>query len=234
PHGEPLLYDKLIDYCNIMGQDERIKDIHIVTNATLLTKIFVDALPKNTVLPVSLSAFTDESAKNIMGKNYNLKLVLSNIEYAAKKLEVVLTPVLINNLNEEDIKRIIIFAKENKLKISIQKFCFNKNGRNPVKEKTWGEFFKELELLQTEADYPLKEELAKLKETKTFPDIVHKNEIIEVDVICKGRKNDFIGLIEKDNYRFACTILGYFSNKKRIKTKVIQGKNNVIVVKCLN
>jgi hypothetical protein len=234
PHGEPLLYDMLVDYCNIIAKDKRIKDIHIVTNATLLNKNIISKLPDKTHLSISISAFTDKKAKELMGKNYNINIVLKNIKYAKEKLNVEITPVWIKGLNDYDIKKIIEFCKENNLEISIQKFCFNKKGRNPVKETEWKEFFNNLKLLEKETDYKLTKQLNKIGKTKPLPEIVHRNEVIDVEIICKGRKNDFIGSIKKNNQIRACTVLGYFSNKKRIKAKVIKSKNNIIVVKSLN
>ena len=238
PHGEPLLYDKLVEYCEMMLKDKKIKDIHIVTNATLLNKNLVDELVKvknnkEIFISVSLSAFSEKSAKKLMGKNYNLKLILDNLKYAKCKLGVEITPVWMKGENDFDIKKIVEFAKENKLKCSIQKFCFNKKGRNPVKEIGWTEFFEDLKQLEEKTDYKLTEELSKLKETKTLDEITHKNEVVDVEIICKGRQNEFLGVIEKNGIFRSCSVLGYFSNKKRVRCKVVKSKNNVIVVKSL-
>jgi len=237
PHGEPFLYDKLIEYCDEMLKNEFVKEVHIVTNATLLNKKKIDELikiqgNKKIVLSVSLSSFSEESAKKLMGKNYNLKLVLSNLKYALSKLNIEITPVWLKGVNDNDIGKIVEFAKENKLKCSIQKFCVNKNGRNPVKEIEWKEFFLDLKELEDKINYSLTEKLEKINETKTLPEIVHKNEVVDVEIVGLGRKNEMIGIIEIDGTFRSCTVLSYFSNKKRVKCKVVKSKNNLIVVKC--
>ena len=237
PHGEPFLYDKLIDYCSEMLKNKFVKDVHIVTNATLLNKKVIDELikiqgNKKIILSVSLSSFSEESGKKLMGKNYNLNLVLNNLKYAKDLLNIEITPVWLKGVNDIDIIKIVEFAKENKLKCSIQKFCVNKNGRNPIKEIEWKEFFLDLKELEDKIDYKLTEKLEKLNETKTLPEIVHKNEIVDVEIVGLGRKNEMIGVIESEGMFRSCTVLSYFSNKKRVKCKVVKSKNNLIVVKC--
>lgn len=235
PHGEPLFYDRLFEYCSDMLENKYVKDIHLVTNATLLTKGVVDKFASlgSVHLSVSLSVFSSDKAREVMGQNYNLTAVIKNIEYAAKKMDVMLTPVWIKGLNDSDIKSIVNYAKEKGMDIAIQKFCNHKRGRNPIKERPWKEFFDNLEKLERETGYKLRHDFSDIKKTKAIPSIMKKGDVEEAEIICKGRGNEYLGVIEKGNQRRALVILGCFSPRRKAKVKILRARNNILVGKCL-
>lgn len=253
PHGEPTLYSELTYYCDEMLADSHVKDIHIVTNGILLNKELVDKLKKisdehgkGICLSVSVSGISTEEqekgklnkkgmciSKLMMGENYNIDIVLKNIEYAASKLKTDLTPVLVAGMNEEEMKEIIKKAKMVGAGVSIQKFCRNKRGRNPVKEEDWDTFFEKLKKLEKETGFALTKELGKVKETKELPHVCDRGDKINIRVICEGRyAKDKIGVVETDIGRRAVSITGCNHDKKNIKAEVIQCKHNMILVRC--
>jgi uncharacterized Fe-S cluster-containing radical SAM superfamily enzyme len=246
PHGEPLLYDKIIGLCDLILANKHVKDINIVTNAILLTKELVDSFDKISIkckkkinISVSLSAITEGLSKEIMGETYNLNIVLKNIEYASSKLPITITPVFCSKLNDDDIKKIILFAKslsersKHPVKMGIQNFCKNKHGRNPVKEVPWDSFFKMLKDWEKETGFKITSELGKLEKTKQLPLVCEKDELINVRIICNGRhSHDKIGIYETKDGSRAVALLGCNALRGNVKARVIESKYNMILAKC--
>ena len=56
PHGDPTLYSKLVEYCEEVIEDKHVKDIHIITNGLLLSKVVVDNLVNIFIVFSSLEA----------------------------------------------------------------------------------------------------------------------------------------------------------------------------------
>ena len=199
PHGEPFLYSRLLDLVKDIAELTAVKDVHIITSGTLLNKKIIDDLSdinkkvsknKNNKLKLSISISTlnEKIAKKIMGLNsYDPNHVLEMIEYATKKeIETIITPVYLLGVNDNDIEQLIDFSKKHKLKISIQKFCSNKFGRNPIKETNWENFTEKLkeweklygkELVQTG-------EIGKSKELERP---FKKDDVIQAEIKFSGR-----------------------------------------------
>jgi len=263
PHGEPTLYSELSTYCREMLADEHVSKIHIITNGMLLRKPLVDELyeiaslsGKRIELSVSMSALsTGEEEKSklnkeglplanlMMGKSYNLSLVLKNLDYAVDKLPLMITPVMVKGMNEGEMEGLVEFAQllssktsldENKkIGVMIQKFCKNKHGRNPAKEGDWEEFFSQLHSLEADTNMKLTGEIGKLHETKQHPIPVEKKEMIKARVISPGRyyKNR-LGIIETEKGDRAVVLFNCRNDKGVVKAKVIQNKYNMIVATC--
>ncbi len=191
-HGEPLLYPEIVELVADLKAIEWVKEITIITTAALLTEAMIDQLAKAglTELNVSISAIEVDAAKKIMGNPaYNIDHVKKLVSYAAKKMHVTIAPVWVDNINDEEMEKIIAFGKEIHCPVRIQKFCHNKFGRNPVEEISWDEFFKKIEALEKKTGIKLKEDVEKytLETTKEYPVPFKRRETIEAPIIGSGR-----------------------------------------------
>ena len=239
PHGEPTLYFKLVELVDDLLQDEHVKDVHVITNGVLLSKNLVDEFAeisdkngKKVVISISISAIDEEKSKQLMGINYDINLVLKNIEYAAKKLSVAITPVLLHGLNDDEMEKIISFAKKLKLDVGIQKFCENKRGKNPVKEQKWDDFFDELKKLEEKSGFKLTSELGKLQKTKQLDPICKKGDNVHVKIICPGRYiKDRLGVLENSQGRRAVSLVRCSKESGVVKAIVVKNKYNIAMVK---
>jgi len=239
PHGEPTLYPKLGEFIEDMLEDEHVKDVHVVTNGVLLGEKLVDELAliskkagKEVIISLSLSAKGCDKSKEIMGDNYNIDAVLKNVKYAIKKLTLVFTPVLVHGVNDDEIKNIVLLAKELGVKVSIQKFCKNKRGKNPVKEQSWDDFYKQLKLLEEETGCSLTSELGKLQKTKELDAVCKKGDKVNVRVVCPGRySKDKIGVLETPTGSRGVALVNCSRESGTVKGTVIKNKSNIAMVK---
>lgn len=109
--GEPLLHPNLleiIDECKLVCDQ-----IHLNTNATLLTKELIDILSeKNVQIKVGIDSFYAEQTKpNIYTTKNNVEKVLELMKYAATKTVLELNTVL-TKYNYKDIDDMIEFAMD--------------------------------------------------------------------------------------------------------------------------
>jgi len=227
PHGEPTLYAPLTKLIKNIKQNKKVKDIMIITNGMLLNKTLANQLKEAGLTTISVSISGIQKAQEMMGtKGYNIEAVLKHIQYAKSiGLNIIVAPVYVKGKNEDQMKLVINkvpFAN----KISIQKFCKNKLGRNPIKEQDWESFFRELKLLQHETDTTLIEPLKKLKETNTYEQPFRKGDIVEVDIRSVSRfQRDKIGVAEER----AIQVMRCNKKKGRRKFKILSANNNVFV-----
>ena len=201
PHGEPLLYSRIIDLMQDVSNLDTVKDVHLITSGTLLNKYIIDKVSKikKAKLSVSISAINEKTANKIMGvKSYNPKHVLDMIEYATNKsIEVIITPVYLNKINDDDIKQLITFSKKHKLKILIQKFCANKFGRNPIKETSWEDFTKTLKEWETEFGQNLIQ-IGNIGKSEQLPKPFKKADAVQAEIVCSGRYHRDKIVVAKD------------------------------------
>jgi len=188
PHGEPLLYAGIVPLVKDIAGIKNAKVISIITNGTLLTKELADELIKAGLnkINISLCALNDKLATRLAGANYNVKHVLDMISYLKEKIEVVIAPVYISGVNDEDIVKLIELCKKMPCKIFIQNFLFNERGRNPTKQVSWDIFYQKLKSLEKIYGIELIPK-GKIVQTKEYKMPFKKGDIIKPNHVIPGR-----------------------------------------------
>ncbi|MBW3012555.1 radical SAM protein [Candidatus Woesearchaeota archaeon] len=185
PQGEPLMYAKLLELIEGLSKINNVNTISIDTNGVLMTKEMVDMLAEAGLTRVNLSmnAMDAELAKKIAGCNYNVEKIMDLAEHIAKKMDLLIAPVYIPGINDAEIPKLIQFAKKLNAMIGIQNFLEYKGGRNPVKQKTWEEFYAWLEELENEYGVKLKlgPDDFNIVKQKTLQKPFRKNDIIKAE-----------------------------------------------------
>lgn len=227
PQGEPLLYADIIDLVKDISKIKDVNVITIITNGTLLTKELLDELIKAGLnqINISINAFNDKLAKKLAGTdNYNLRHVLKITKYASKKINTVIAPVLLNNINEKDMGLLVKFAKEIKAKILIQNFLINKKGRNPVKQLHWDRFYAILKDLEKKYNIGLIIKCPIVK-TNQLPQPFKKGDTVKANIMILGRnKNEKLGVAGN-----RVILIPNCRNKGYIKVKIKHSKNNIFI-----
>tara|TARA_Y100000310_G_scaffold341421_1_gene440508 strand:- start:1044 stop:2225 length:1182 start_codon:yes stop_codon:yes gene_type:complete len=236
--GEPFLYADTIPLINDLQNLEQIHTISINTNATLLTKEIIDQLEKNTKLRYnfSLDAMDEEAAKKMSGvNNYNLKHVLEMIRYATEKSSVLIAPVCVPGYNDQEMENIIKFVKSlpKKVPIGIQNFLYYKTGRNPVKAKSWEEFFAWIKQLEEKHQISLKvtKEDFNIKNTKELPKPFHAGKIVNAVIKCPDRFSNSVIAVSKE--RCISVPDCQFKQDKMIRVKITRDKHNIFTGKLM-
>ncbi|GAF71098.1 unnamed protein product, partial [marine sediment metagenome] len=153
--GEPLLYADLVDLVQDLSKIKQVRKISIDTNAVLLTKKKVDELVKAglTQFNISVNALNQELANKIAGVPYNLRKVIEICEYVAGKADLVIAPILLQGINDDEMPKFIKFVrdlqnKNHKVVLGIQNFLEYRFGKRPVKQMGWDLFRQKLRALE--------------------------------------------------------------------------------------
>ncbi len=192
--GEPTLYRPLPQLVSGLRKIAAIKSITLVTNGTLLTERLVDELASAglTLLNISLNAVDPKTAGIMEGSGrYDVEKVKKVAAYAAKKLKVTLTPVMVGGYNEAEMEKIVAFAKDIGAATGMQNFLRYKQGRAPrnAAEVPWPRFYEILG--QLEKRYQSKLILSavdySITRTKPLPKPFRKGQTIKAKVVAEGR-----------------------------------------------
>lgn len=229
PHGEPLLYANIVPLIEKIAGLKQVKTISIITNGTMLNERLIDELKDAglTQLNLSLNSLSPEKAKALSGLNsYDISRIKGLAEYAIKnaKLDIVIAPVWIKGLNDEDVEELIKFAKSIGAEIGIQKFIAHKGGKKPSKEVDWEEFYGKIDELEKKYDIKLRY-CEKIEKTKELPMPFRKDDVVKARVVCEGRrKGERIAVAkERSILVFGCDE----SIGREIKVRIKDAKHNL-------
>lgn len=235
--GEPTAYPKIVELVKELKKIPQIEIITMQSNGTLLTKEKIKALEEAGLnrINFSIHSLIPEQSQELFGsKNYNLERTLETCKLVNEsKIELNLTPVYLPGVNDEQINKLIEFAKELKCKISIQKYEIYKYSRKAkrTKEQNWYKFYRYLDELEKDHNYKLKLGPIdfKILRSKRIPLVFQRGDIINAEVIMPGwMKNE---VIAKANNR-AITIVDCNSGiGDRIKVKILETRDSIYIAK---
>lgn len=231
--GEPTTHPDFISLVEEINKIKEVREIILITNGTLLTEKKIDKLEKAGLNRINLSfhALDSTMAKKLFGNDsYNVNQIIKLIKYISKsKIELMLTPVLISNINQEEIIKIIKLAKETNCKIGIQNYEAHKLGRKMkgAKRESYYKFYEKLKQLE-------KEHNVKLVYSPKDLNILHVPKLERPMEI--GKKLN-IPIIEEGwfknqritSYRDRSITVNNCSSSPgdRINLKIIENKNNI-------
>lgn len=240
PQGEPLLYGDLVELIRDLRRIPQVKRVSMVTNGTLLTTQMIDALIDAglTRIDLSINAMTPDVAKKIadVGDAYNIEKVKKIAQYMADKVELVITPTWIPGVNDDQLGAIVEFTKslqndKRKPTLGIQNFLNYRFGRNPVKEAGWDNFYELLKQLEQKHGFQLILDARdfKVQDTKTLAKPFKKDDVVDVDVVCKGRlPGEWIGVASDRNLSvYHCDGPGQH------RVKITRSKHNIFTAVCV-
>ncbi|MBI2137850.1 radical SAM protein, partial [Candidatus Woesearchaeota archaeon] len=230
--GEPTLYTPMPELIKALREIKQVKTISLITNATMLTKSYIDRLAAAglTRLNISLNAASEKMAKILEGHGkYDVKNAKQMAEYAAGKMEVIIAPVFVSGYNDTELGEIIKFAKSIGAKAGIQNYLFYKRGRNPknASQMPWEKFYEMLKKLEKEHEFKLMldEKDFQITKTKPLPKPFRKGQITEAKIICPGRYPNETLAAAKDRNITITNFKGRYGEKAKIK--ITSDKHNI-------
>ena len=236
--GEILTHPDLVKIAKGISKIKEVKTISMQTNGSLLIKQKVKQLePYLTRINLSINAFTEKKAKYLSGKKtYSLKHTLEIAKTIANsKIELLLAPVWIPNVNDEDLLEIIKLAKELNAKLGIQKYETYQYSRKlkEAKQINFFKFFRQLEKWEKEYDIKLKlrKEDFSIHLAKRYPITMKKGEKLQAIIKAPGWQKDQMIAVARNR---AITINN--CNKKindSVNVQILQEKNNIYIAKLL-
>ncbi len=234
--GEPLLYKDITLLLKDISAIREVKRISMDTNGTLLSPKKVDELLEAglTRFNLSINSLSQDAARQIAGAYYSAEHIRDLCCYIVSKNKdaLIIAPVWIPGVNDQDIVDIIEFAKSLNAPVGIQNFLNYRHGRNPVKQLSFEDFYRKLAELEKRYDIKLvysPEDFGIVK-TKRLSCPFRKDEVVKAGVICNGRLRDEKLAVAKDR---VISVPGSHA-KGEIKLRITRTKHNIIVGKILN
>ncbi len=235
-HGEAMLYPEIVELVSDCKRLPRVKSVTMTTNATLLTEKKVDELVAAGMsrINISLNAYDQECAICLADAPYNVEHVKRIAKYIVAKIELGLSPTLVEGHNDEQIEKIIQFGVElqkinaRNLRFGVQKFLKHKLGRNPIKETPWEPFFEQLKAWEKKygVHLILSPEDYSIAKTKALPTPFRKGDIVKAEIKIPGRINKEWIAVAKDRTIAVVDCLNVKPGDI-VQVKIIKSKHNI-------
>jgi uncharacterized Fe-S cluster-containing radical SAM superfamily enzyme len=235
--GEPTLYPKLIELVQGLKEIEQIEIVSMESKNLHLDFKKIDELAEVGLerINLSLDALEPELARKLAGtEEYDVTRIIELAEYIAKtRIKLLLAPVWVPGLNDEEIPKIIKFAKEIGAKLGIQKYEAHKYGRKPegVKPISWWKFYRKLE--EWEKEFNLKLKITPkdfgIEKRKMLPIVFEKGEKVRVEIKAPGWiRDEMIGVAKN---RCISIVNCKAEIGDEVKVEILENKHNLYVAK---
>lgn len=235
--GEPASYKRLVDLVREIRKIKNVKIISMQTHGSFLDKKKIDDLKKAGIdrINLSIDSMNEELAKKISGTpNYNVRKVIELAKYVSKsRIKLMLTPIWLPGINDDEIKKIIEFGKELGASFGIQKYEKYKLGRKPkeVKPVNWWKFYNQLK--KWEKEFGVKLIIGRrdfnIHRTKSLPIIFRKGEKVKVKIVAQGWvRGEMLGVADD---RVITIVDCKREEGETVKAKIISNKHNIYIAK---
>ncbi|MGC9778768.1 MAG: radical SAM protein [Candidatus Heimdallarchaeota archaeon] len=243
--GEPMSYPYLVELVQKLNDNPATNVVSIQTNGWFLEEKLIDELAEVNLSRINLSINTlnTQMGKKLSGRgDYPLEKILELAEYIANSnISLLLAPLWIPGVNDDDIEEIIKFS----LKINsngdkypslgIQNYLLHNQGRNMkgIKQKSFSDFNKQLREFEKRLggkDLVLKPYMFNNYKTEMIQNPMKVNEIIDAKVVLFGRKENEIFAIAKNRLIHVINA-DNASIGKRIKVRIIRNRHNIFFAK---
>ena len=235
--GEPASYEHLTYLIQELKKNKKIYFISMQSNGTYFTKEKIDELEKAGLNRIHLSIHsTDpEQCKELFGsQEYDINQILEVARHISKsKIELMLAPVLLPNINEEEVEKLVELSKELNCKIGIQKYEEYKFSRKPkkVKKENYYKFYKRLEAWEKKHEVKLiyKHERGEIYKGRSLEKPIEIGERINTTILSDGW-NEGQGIAAYKGRSITVKDCKAQEGDK-INLKVLENKSNIYLAK---
>jgi uncharacterized protein len=228
--GDPSLYGDLVRLVKEIRDIKEVAAISMVSNGILLSKTLADRLidAGMTHFHISLHSLDPQKAEKLANAKYPVKKVMESCEYIAKKAHLLLVPVWVPGINDNDIEDVIKFAKDIGATLGIQNFLEYQLGKKPVNPLPMKLFYKKLGDLEKKLDV----NLTKLDTTLEFHEDTRlekpfrKGDVVQAEILGISRLPHSVIAAAKGR---VITIMGTDRKKGSVKVRLTRDKDNIFI-----
>jgi len=239
--GEPMSYPYLPELVQKLQENENTKIVSIQTNGWYLTEQLIDELAEVNLTRINLSinALSSSLSKKLSGKgDYRIDKMLELAEYIANsKISLLLAPLWIPGINDQDIEEIVQFSlkvNSNETKyptLGIQNYLTHDVGRNlkGIPQKKFAEFNQQLRKIEKKfgaKNLVLKPYMFNTYKTEMIPNPMKINEIVNAEVVLLGRQMGEV-IVKAKNRLIHVSDVTHFSLGKKIKVRITRNRHNI-------
>ena len=236
--GDPFLYPKILDLVKKLRDIPEVKVISAQTHGPLLTQKLIGELERGIDrINLSIDSLEEGKAKYLAGSDWFRidKVIEVAKRISQSSIDLLIAPIWVPGLNDEDIPKIIEFALrigagKRWPALGIQKYEAYRGGRKPkgVKPMSWGEFYRKLAELEREfgVKLVLSPDDFGIRKVKAVEPRLRKGEILNVKVLGEGWKIGEVLAIARNR---VVTVLDSppVPPGSLIKVRVIRDRDNI-------
>jgi hypothetical protein len=238
--GEPMLYPEIVKLVKGLREIPEVSVISMQTNGTLLDKEKIKHLEEAGLDRINLSmmALEGESAKKLAGFDwYDINKIKEVAEIIVKsKIDLLIAPVYLPGINDEEIPKLIEFSKEIGAGkkwpgFGIQKFEKYKLGRKPkgIKVQNWWRFYNQ-SIKSWEKEFGTKLILHpsdfRIEKRKELAKTMEENEKVNAKIVGPGwLKDEKLGVVKER----CVSILNCKKESGELRVKILSNKHNIYV-----
>jgi len=239
--GDPLTHLNFLDLMSGLSQMKGVQSLAFETNGILLTDEMIEELAEIGVGRINLSihALDDDLNRKLTGfGKYDTQRIIELARQVNQRMELTLTPVWIPGLNDQEMPKLVEFAKrEIKNKkypvIGIQKYEVHKYGRKAkgAKPVSWWKFYRALDELgrKQEINLRLSPKDFGIERAEGLPLAFKKGENVRVEIRTLGwMRNEMIGVADD---RCITVVNCNAQPGKILKAKILRDKDNIYIAR---
>ncbi len=244
--GEPLTHPRIVEIVEVLASSEWVERVAVETHGGFLSRKLIDLLDNAGLSRINLSLDTLDPAKARMLAGvdwYRVDRVVGVAEYALREtgIDVVLTPVVVPGVNEEDMKDLIEWARLHEAGVKsgwptgvlIQKMEVHRYGRVPrgVKPWSWKRFYKWLRRLEEETGYRLlvsPEEIGIVKAPR-LDEPYRQGDTLVLEVLGPGWHKGERLAVDREWTRIFALYCRRPCEARRVRARIARSKDNIYV-----
>ncbi|MEK6922690.1 MAG: radical SAM protein [Nanoarchaeota archaeon] len=232
--GEPTTHPQFVQLVQKLRSIKEVKEIIVITNGTLLTLERIKQLEQAGLTRINLSfhSTNPDLAKKLFGiPNYDVEKIISLIKYIKQNtnIDIMLTPVWLPHVNDEEIEKIIKLCKSLNVKIGLQNYETYKYSRKmkEAKKQTYWKFYNQIKSWEKEYNLKLRvtDKDLGIEKRPRIPEIFLIGEKVQAKIKAPGwLPNQMIGVAKN----ICISINNCNKNVNDLVTvKILQNKNNI-------
>ncbi|MFH1638113.1 MAG: radical SAM protein [Candidatus Woesearchaeota archaeon] len=235
--GETMLYKDIIGLISDLNSSKEVRFTSMQTNGCLISEEKLKKMEEAGMgrINLSINAVDASLAKKLSGiPNYDVDKIINLARMIANsKIELLLAPVWIPGLNDDEIPKLVRLAKELGCRIGIQKYETYKHSRKVkgVRPATYWKFYTQLREMEKEFDAKLVFSARDfgIHRAKRLPLKFEKGEKASLEVKAKGWWKGQMIAVGKNR----CVTVNDCTKGEGdlVNVRVLENKNNIYVAK---
>ena len=239
--GEPVMYKHLPELIAALKEIDEVTVISLQTNGTLLDTAKIAALESAGLdrINLSLHALDPAIAKMLAGVEwFDIDTLIKTAKDVARsRIDLLIAPVYVPGINDEEIPKLIRFAQEIGAgkrfpPLGIQKFERYKYGRSPkgIKVQSWWQFFNR-SIRPWEKESGIKLQLDSVRDfgmvrRPFIPLVFSKGEKVTVEIRAPGWiRGEMLGVARNR----VVSVFNCAKKSGQVRVKIVSTKHNIYV-----
>jgi len=244
--GEPLTHPRITEIVHALSDSPHVWRVALETHGGFLSKPIIDKLAAAGLsrINLSLDSLDPEKARMLAGVEwYDVRRIVEAAEYALREtpVDVVLTPVVVPGVNEEDMYDLIEWARRHgageksgwPTGVLIQKMEVHKYGRKPrrVKPWSWKRFYQWIRMLEEETGYTLRPTMEQLgyQPAPRVEEVFRPGDMVTLQVLGPGWHRGEHLAVDVGWRRLVALYCRGGTCRGRVRARIARSRDNIYV-----